>query len=258
MNQLVSKVNILGSLISTINMPMAIATFGNWIKDNEQTYVCVTPAHSIMDAYHNPDFRSILNKSGLTTPDGMAVVWLLKWKGHKHVSRVYGPDLMLSVCAESVKHRWKHFFYGGAPGVAETLAMKLCAKHPGLTVCGTYCPPFRSLTEAEDQEIVRLLNDANPDIIWVGISSPKQEFWMAEHRDKLKVSILVGVGAAFDFLSGAKPQAPRWIQRAGLEWLYRLAHEPKRLFPRYAQYPKFVILSLAQLLGLIDFPDSNE
>jgi N-acetylglucosaminyldiphosphoundecaprenol N-acetyl-beta-D-mannosaminyltransferase len=256
-----SRYNILGVLVSAINMNIAVDTLRGWIDSREKNYVCVSPAHSIMDAYHDRSFRDILNLSGLTTPDGMAIVWLLKMAGYKDVSRVYGPDLMLAVCEESVKRGWSQFLYGGAPGIADKLSEALKSRFPGLNIKGTYCPPFRPLTREEDQQVLEIINSANPDIVWVGISSPKQEVWMAEHLGRLKAPVLVGVGAAFDYLSGAKAQAPRWIQRSGMEWLFRFASEPRRLWRRYIEYPYFVVLVIAQLTGLkkymVDIPTKN-
>jgi N-acetylglucosaminyldiphosphoundecaprenol N-acetyl-beta-D-mannosaminyltransferase len=167
---------------------------------------------------------------------------------------VYGPDLLLEACRFGLSLGWRHFFYGGEAGVAAALAAKLAGQYPGLRIAGIYSPPFRPLTEVEDQEVLRLINDSGADIVWVGLGSPKQEYWMAEHLGKLHAPVMIGVGAAFDFLSGQKPQAPRWIQRSGLEWLFRLATEPRRLWPRYRQYPKFVLLALGQLLGLEHYP----
>ena len=249
-----SRYNILGVMVSAINMSTAVSTIRDWIIRCENNYVCVSPAHSIMDAHHNSSFKEILNQSGLTTPDGMAIVWLLKMAGYRDVSRVYGPDLVLAMCKESIKYGWSHFFYGGAPGVAEKLSEVMETMFPGLKVSGTYCPPFRSLTVEEDQKVSEIINSANPDIVWVGISSPKQEFWMAEHIGRLKAPVLIGVGAAFDYLSGAKKQAPRWVQRSGMEWLYRLASEPRRLWRRYIEYPYFALLVAAQLTGLKKYP----
>jgi N-acetylglucosaminyldiphosphoundecaprenol N-acetyl-beta-D-mannosaminyltransferase len=247
-------VNLLGVGVSAISMDQAVGTIASWIERREARYVCVTPAHSLMDAYRDEAFRRILNHSGMTTPDGMAVVWLLKLYGQRQVTRVYGPDLLLAVCRRSVESGWRHFFYGGEAGVAERLAATLEQRFPGLQVAGTYSPPFGALSPEEDARVVAQLNAARPDVIWVGLSSPKQERWMAEHRERLDAPVLVGVGAAFDFLSGRKPQAPRWMQRAGLEWLFRFSHEPRRLWPRYRQYPLFVWLALMQLTGIKKFP----
>jgi N-acetylglucosaminyldiphosphoundecaprenol N-acetyl-beta-D-mannosaminyltransferase len=235
---------------------MALMALEAWIHRRELHYVTVTPAHAVMDAYHDPELRRILNASGMTTPDGMAIVWLLKLKGHKHVSRVYGPDLMLETCWAGLERGYRHFLYGGADGVAEALATALRARFPMLQVVGTHTPPFRDLTDDEDQAAVERINRAQPDIVWVGLSTPKQERWMAAHLGLIQAPVMIGVGAAFDFLSGRKPQAPRWMQLSGLEWLFRLATEPRRLWPRYRQYPLFIALALAQLLGLKQFPDS--
>lgn len=243
------RCNILGVYVSAINMPMALQSFRDWIERKSKNYVCVTPAHSIMDAVNDPEFNQILNQSGMTTPDGMAVVWLLKLHGFKNAGRVYGPDLMLAVCEESIRHGWTHFLYGGAPGVADQLAVNLGRRFSGLRINGVYSPPFTPLSPEQDREIVDRINSAKADIVWVGISSPKQEKWMVDHIEKLNAPVLIGVGAAFDFLSGNKRQAPRWIQRSGLEWLFRFIQEPFRLWKRYIQYPRFIWLNIGQLLG---------
>ncbi len=250
---LLSRCNILGVQVSAINMAMALQTIRGWIEGKTKHYICVTPAHSIMDAHNDPGFKEILNQSGLTTPDGMAVVWLLKFHGFDHVSRVYGPDLMLAVCQASVERGWSHYFYGGAPGVGDQLARVLESKFPGLQIKGIYSPPFTALTPEEDRLIIDQINQAGADIVWVGISSPKQEKWMADHRDQIDSPVLIGVGAAFDFLSGNKRQAPKWIQKSGFEWLFRFIQEPTRLWKRYIQYPKFIFLNIGQILGLVKF-----
>lgn len=168
------------------------------------------------------------------------------------MDRVYGPDLMLALCERSLEKGYRHFFYGGAPGVPERLAERLGARFPGLRVVGTFSPPFRPLTLEEDEKVVRMINGASPDILWVGLGAPKQERWMAEHRDRLRVPVMIGVGAAFDFYAGVKRQAPRWMQRAGLEWLFRLCQEPRRLWRRYLlNIPRFLCLVAAQELGII-------
>jgi N-acetylglucosaminyldiphosphoundecaprenol N-acetyl-beta-D-mannosaminyltransferase len=253
----VERVNVLGVEISSINMARALAMFQEWIDRKIRQYVCVTPAHAVMDCYRDVSLRRVFNESGLTTPDGMAIVWLLRLRGARHVGRVYGPDLMNEVCRISVQRGWSHFLYGGEPGVAESLKGSLEKQYAGLRVVGTYSPPFRALSDAEDRELTAAINLACPDIVWVGISSPKQERWMHDHLGKLDASVMVGVGAAFDFLSGRKPQAPSWIQRMGLEWLFRLAMEPGRLWPRYSQYPLFVFLAIAQLAGWRRFPSGE-
>jgi len=187
----------------------------------------------------------------MVTPDGIPMVWMGRLNGKHWMKRVYGPDLMLAVCQESLGKGYRHYFYGGDEGVPELLAAKLEQRFPGLQVVGTYSPPFRALTPQEDKDIVQMINRTDPDIVWVGLSTPKQERWMAAHIDKLNAPVLIGVGAAFDFHAGLKKQAPLWMQRSGLEWFFRMVTEPRRLGPRYLRNnPRFIILILAQYLGL--------
>jgi N-acetylglucosaminyldiphosphoundecaprenol N-acetyl-beta-D-mannosaminyltransferase len=155
---------------------------------------------------------------------------------------------MLAVCRYSAQQGFRQFLYGGEDGVAEELARKLQTRFPGLSIAGTYTPPFRSLTPEEDKEIIERINRSEADIVWIGISTPKQELWMADHIGKLDAPVIIGVGAAFDFISGKKLQAPTWMQRNGMEWLFRFLTEPRRLWKRYIQYPKFVLLVIAQLI----------
>ena len=251
------RVNILGVNVSAINMNQALDTIASWITRKEQNYVCVTPAHGVMACQRQPEMKRIFNTSGLTTPDGMSIVWLLQLRGYRYVSRVYGPDLMLAVCGQPFHYRYRHFFYGGAPGTPEALARALQSRFPGLQVAGTYSPPFRPLTREADQAVIEQINATQPDIVWVGLGTPKQERWMADHLGQINAPVMIGVGAAFDFLSGRKKQAPRWIQQIGLEWFHRLVNEPKRLWRRYAQYPIFLILVLSQSLGLKRFPQDS-
>jgi N-acetylglucosaminyldiphosphoundecaprenol N-acetyl-beta-D-mannosaminyltransferase len=231
-------------------MAQALAAIDAWIQSRESHYMCGTPAHSIMECYRHPELRPIFNHSGLTTPDGMSIVWLLRLSGFRHVSRVYGPDLMRAACAHSIEKGYRHFFYGGTPEVLADLVRNLRATYLGLQVAGSYSPPFRPLTAEEETSLQEMIHAARPDILWVGIGSPKQERWMSEHVDRLGVPVLIGVGAAFDFLSGHKKQAPKWMQRSGLEWLYRLVSEPRRLWRRYALMPLFIWMVVRQRLGI--------
>jgi N-acetylglucosaminyldiphosphoundecaprenol N-acetyl-beta-D-mannosaminyltransferase len=246
-----ARVNVLGVGISAINMTIATETMQAWIARREPHYVCVTGVHGVMESQRDETLRRIHNAAGLVTPDGMPLVWLSRAKGFRHVDRVYGPDLMLAFCEFSVNQAYRHFFYGGAEGVPEQLAASLQQRCPGLLVVGTYSPPFRAMTPEEDEDIVRMIQKAGPDVVWVGLSTPKQEQWMATHVEKLAVPVLIGVGAAFDFHAGRKRQAPRWMQHAGLEWLFRLLTEPRRLWRRYLiNNPLFVALIILQALGL--------
>ncbi|MFZ5878377.1 MAG: WecB/TagA/CpsF family glycosyltransferase [Chloroflexota bacterium] len=243
-------IHVLGLGVGVVNINQVIEIMARWIEEKKPQYICVTPAHSIMDCYREPHLYSLFNASGLTVPDGMSLVWLLKLRGYGRVGRVAGSDLMDAVMRYSVSQGWKHYFYGGAPGVYQKLSANLQAKYPGVKIVGGYSPPFRPLTDEEDREIVEKINATAPDIVWIGISSPRQEGWMAGHKGKINGAVLVGVGAAFDFLSGQKKRAPRWMQRLGFEWLHRLISEPRRLWRRYSQYPLFALLAFAEMLGI--------
>jgi N-acetylglucosaminyldiphosphoundecaprenol N-acetyl-beta-D-mannosaminyltransferase len=248
-NMTFPRVDLLGVAISAINMRQAVSAIETWIRDQQPQYVCVTPAHAVMDCHDNPALRALYNASGLTTPDGMAVVWWLRWHGQRQVERVYGPDLMLAVCQRSLETGWRHYFYGGGPGVAVDLARTLQTRFPGLQVAGVYSPPFRQLSPEEDRAISAQIEASQADIVWVGLGAPRQEVWMSDHLGRVGAPVLVGVGAAFDFLSGRKRQAPHWMQRGGLEWLFRLVSEPRRLWRRYMLgYPRFVALAVWQAL----------
>ncbi len=245
----VPRVDVLGVGVSAIDMPTALATIDAWIAAREQSYVCVTGVHGIMESRRDEALRRIHNDAGLVTPDGMPLVWLGWWQGQRRMDRVYGPDLVLACCAHSRTRGYRHFFYGGGDGVAALLSERLRARFPELQVVGMYTPPFRPLTEPEEKELALQIAEAAPDILWVGLSTPKQERWMAEHIGRLAVPVMIGVGAAFDFHAGLKRQAPRWVQRAGLEWLFRLGTEPRRLWRRYlANNPRFVWHVALQLL----------
>jgi N-acetylglucosaminyldiphosphoundecaprenol N-acetyl-beta-D-mannosaminyltransferase len=242
---------VLGVGVSAINIPIAVSEMERWIATGDRQYVCVSGAHGVMECQHDEALRLIHNKAGMVTPDGMPLVWLSRLHGASHVSRVYGPDLMLAFCEQSQIKGYRHFFYGGAEGVPERLAQSLMAKFPGLNVVGTCSPPFRALNSDEENEITERINRTKPDVVWVGLSTPKQERWMAANRERLSAPVLMGVGAAFDFHAGLKTQAPRWIQRSGFEWLFRLITEPRRLWRRYGYIvPMFILLVALQELGL--------
>jgi len=232
-------------------MAQALETIERWITEGARRYVCVTGVHGTMESQRDEALRRIHNRAGLVTPDGMPLVWLGRLHGQRHVERVCGRDLMSACCQRSVVRGYRHFFYGGGEGVAQRLADRLRQRYPGLTVAGTYMPPFRTLSALEDEAIVWEINEANPDIVWVGLSTPKQERWMAAHVGRLSAPVLIGVGAAFDFLAGVKKQAPRWMQQSGLEWLFRLGSEPRRLWRRYlTNNPAFLWRVLLQAAGI--------
>ncbi len=250
-----NRVNVLGVGLSVLNLRTALAAMAAAVRHRRKGYVCVTGVHGVMEAQADPAFKQILNGAFLCTPDGMPMVWAGKLNGHREMSRVYGPDLMLECCAWSEASGAKHFFYGGADGVAEKLAEKLKLKFPKLVITGTFTPPFRALNADEEKNLREQVAAARPDIFWVGLSTPKQEKFMAAYLPKLDATLMVGVGAAFDFHSGRVRQAPRWMQRSGLEWLYRLGCEPRRLAKRYFRNnPLFVLKFLGQQTGLKKYP----
>jgi len=243
---------VLGIRVDAVQIPDAIARMECWIAERSHChYITVTGMHGVMEAQHDPAFRTVLNTADLVVPDGMPLVWLGRRRGFALERRVYGPELMLCFCEQTAPKGYRHFFYGGAPGVPERLARILQERYPGLRVAGIICPPFRPLTPEEDAEVIEAINRAEPDVLWVGLSTPKQERWMFEHKETLRVPVMVGVGAAFDINSGRSKQAPCWMQENGLEWLFRLVQEPQRLWRRYLVYgSSFVIRISLELLGL--------
>jgi N-acetylglucosaminyldiphosphoundecaprenol N-acetyl-beta-D-mannosaminyltransferase len=256
------RINVLGVGISPINLDSAEAGVYAGIDDGCQGYIGVSGVHGVSEAQSSPEFKRILNRTFLNTPDGMPMVWYGKLNGNREISRVYGPDLMLRICAGSPDRGIRHFFFGGCDGVAEMLRDKLTERFPGLEVVGTYTPPFRPLNEEEEIEVRDLINASGAHCVWVGLSTPKQELFMSGFLKKFGVEhggdgslegakIFFGVGAAFDFHAGLIPQAPAWMQRCGLEWFYRLYKEPRRLWRRYLKNnPVFVIRAILQFSGL--------
>jgi N-acetylglucosaminyldiphosphoundecaprenol N-acetyl-beta-D-mannosaminyltransferase len=235
------RVDILGVGISAISLDGAVAEIMRWIAAREQHYVCVTNVHTVMECQRDATLLRIHNESGLTTPDGMPLVWCAKRAGAEGVTRVYGPDLMLALSGPLAAQGASVFLYGTTTRTLELLSARLMADFPGLRIVGSYAPPFRPLTSAEDADIVQLINKSGADVVWVGLGAVKQEYWMAEHRESLDAGVLIGVGAAFDFHAGTVKQAPLWMQRHGLEWGYRLCREPRRLWRRYLRTnPAFV------------------
>jgi N-acetylglucosaminyldiphosphoundecaprenol N-acetyl-beta-D-mannosaminyltransferase len=237
-----ARVDVLGVQVSAVNQSMALEAVTDWTRRRDRQYVCVTGVHGVMESIRDPELRDIHNGSGMTTPDGMPMVWAGRRAGAGWMDRVYGPDLMLAVCERAAVEGWSSYFYGAAPGVADQLATRLLDRFPGLAIAGTHSPPFRPLTEDEAEAEVRMINAAAPDLVWVGLSTPKQERWMARRRPHLEAPVLLGVGAAFDINAGLVAQAPDWMQRSGLEWAFRLGKEPRRLWRRYLRNnPSFVV-----------------
>ena len=240
--------------VHAVQIPDAISQIKAWIGGGVKgRYIAVTGMHGIAESRRDDTLRSALDSADLVVPDGTPLVWLGRWHGHALKRRVYGPELMETFCRETGS-TFRHFFYGGANETADRLANSLRQRY-GIVVAGTYCPPFRLLNEEEHREVASRIGEASADILWVGLSTPKQEKWMHENRSKLDVPVMLGVGAAFDINSGTTRQAPIWMRENGLEWLFRLVTEPKRLWRRYLiSIPKAAALVLMELAGLLPRP----
>lgn len=245
------RFDVLGVRVDATQIPGMIEDMKRWIEERSGCHaIAVTGMHGVMEAQHDRKFKDMLNSADAVVPDGMPLVWLGRLRGLALPRRVYGPELMITFCKQTAKEGYRHFFYGGAPGVAARLARIFQIECAGLQVAGSYSPPFRTLTPQEDKSIVAKINGAAPDVVWVGLGTPKQEVWMLEHRDKLKAPVVVSVGAAFDIHAGTKAQAPPWMREHGLEWLYRLAQEPNRLWRRYLVYgSEFVFRLCLEWIG---------
>lgn len=249
-----SRVNVLGVGVNAIDMYDALRQSDYLIRSDGTGYICMSDVHSVMEGFKDPELRKILNSSFMTTPDGMPLVWMGRLRGRRDMGRVYGPDFLLEMCRLSIARRYRNFFYGGGPGIAERLSARLKERFPGLDVVGIYTPPFRSLSDGEEQELALQVNEAKPDIFWVGLGSPKQERFMAQHCGRLSCKLMVGVGAAFDFHGGAIREAPRWLHKTGLQWIYRILQEPHRLWRRYLNcILAFVWNSTLQVTGFRRF-----
>ncbi|MFC1781156.1 WecB/TagA/CpsF family glycosyltransferase [Planctomycetota bacterium] len=228
-------IEILGVRINLENYNSAIEKVREQINNKYPTgYVTLMCSDSLVNAHKCSLFKQICNKSYLSLPDGVPLVWIARSMGIKRINtNTRGTAFMYKFIEKTFDKKYKHFFYGGKEGIAEQLKQVFENKFPQVKIVGTYCPPFRQLTREEDSRICEIINSSEADIVWVGLGAPKQEYWMNDHKDKLNVSMMIGVGAAFDFLSGNKKEAPFWMQKAGLEWFWRLMKEPKRLWKRY-------------------------
>jgi len=244
--------------VKVLGVPLALTDYERtmeWmdatVAGDERGYVCVAAVHTVMVCQEDEELRQAVLGSSLTVPDGQPLVWAMNALGHHLSSRVYGPELMARYCERSASTGTRMFLYGGRnQGALVQLALNLRRRYPGLKIVGGYSPPFRPLTDEEEEGVIAEINRSGADVVWVGIGVPKQEKWMAATRDRLDAPVLVGVGAAFDFHAGLVPQAPHWVQALGMEWAYRLSREPKRLWRRYATYnPRFVSGFAKQWVG---------
>lgn len=252
MTELASKY-ILGMRVDGTSYLHARDAVLTWAATRESRYVCVATVNNVMESHDSPEFRRIMNEADLVTPDGMPLVWGLRALGVREAERVYGPDLTPAILSAAAAKGVEVGFYGASQKVLDSLTSILRERYPALKIVYAYSPPFRAMTEEEDEREVRLINESGARILFIGLNSPKQDRWMSRHRGRVQ-AVMLGVGAAFDFLAGSKPQAPRWMMRAGLEWVFRLFTEPGRLWKRYLKHnPRFVFLFGLQVLRTRSF-----
>jgi len=239
-----SSVPILGVPVNLIDMETAVQTILRWAEKGQTSYVCVRDVHGLMLSVQDPEMMRIHCDAGMVTPDGMPLVWVCKLRSRLKIGQVCGSDLMEALCNAGQAIGLRHYFYGGKAGIPEKLIQNLRSKNPDLRVAGFHSPPFRVLTEEEDVADVDSINETGAQIVWVGLSTPKQELWMRDHVGRIRGATLLGVGAAFDFQSGAVVRAPKWMRRFGLEWLHRLVSEPRRLWSRYLIIVPMFLISI--------------
>ncbi len=245
------RADVLGVGVHAVTLEEAVTLSTRLLQSGGRGYVCLTGVHGVMEARRDPQLRRILNQATLCLPDGMPTVWVGRAQGHGHMGRVYGPDYMLAMCRSWASRGYRHFLYGGKPGVGELLQRKLQQQLPCLQIVGMYTPPFGGLSEPQEAELQERVADCRPDIFWVGLSTPRQERFMAEHLGKLDVRLMAGVGAAFDIHAGLVTDSPGWMKSCGLQWLDRLRKEPRRLAPRYLRNnPAFVWEIALQAAGV--------
>ena len=252
-------IEVLGVKVSVLAFDEAIRKLEAYVDSGAIHYIAVNSAQDIMIAQKDNTFREFVNQADLAIPDGVPLVWISKIHGHKMAERVAGTDLMMAMCGRSPITGHSHFFYGGKKEIPGLLEEILTRKFPGLRVAGRYSPPFRPLTKKEDEQVIEMINDSNADFLWVGLGTPKQHHWISNHLDRLDVSVVAGVGAAFDWNSGKMKRAPLWMRRNGLEWLHRLTHYPGPVWQRYAEYlPKFAFKAGLELVGLTLFNNGHK
>ena len=231
--------------VNAVQISDVIKVMKRWISSGRDCHViAVTNVHVVMEAHHDDSFKKVLASADWVVPDGMPLVWLGRLRGHHLKRRVAGPDLFVEFCRETNKKDYSHFFFGGSPGIPEEVAARLKQQFPGLRIAGAFSPPFRPLSMEEDASVIQMINEAAPDVLWVGLGCAKQERWMYEHCARLKVPVIVGVGQAFDLYAGRKRRAPQWMREHGLEWLFRLFQDPGRLWRRYLIYNTQFIYSV--------------
>ncbi|HEX8288834.1 MAG TPA: WecB/TagA/CpsF family glycosyltransferase [Pyrinomonadaceae bacterium] len=248
-----NRVNVVGLCANVCSLESVIRKVNQMIESGNGGYVCFSTVHMVMESYDHPEYGAKVNSADLVVTDGMPLVWMQKLQGAKEASRVRANDLMIALCQYAEKNDLSVGFYGGRLDVIDAIVKRAARETPKLKIAYTFSPPFRHLTEQEDAQIIREINEKAPDILFVGLGCPKQENWMWAHKNKLK-SVMLGVGASFDFYAGNVKESPAWMGKLGLEWLYRLTQEPKRLWKRYLILnPRFIWLAILQLFGLKKF-----
>ena len=249
----IPSISILGSRIHMVEIPDVVRLMDRWVGTESLTchHVVNTGMHGIMEAHRDPKFKAILNAAALFAPDGILVVLLARFRGYPLAKKNTGPDLMWEFSKIASEKCYKYFLLGDTEETLHALVAQLTRAFPGLRIVGHHSPPFRPLTPKEDESIINAINEANPDVLWVGLGVPKQEWWISDHRDRLKIPVVVGAGASFKFLSGTVKRAPPWMRNRGFEWLWRLAQEPRRVWRRvFVDAPQFVSLVALELAGL--------
>ena len=242
-------VSVLGAPFDVIDWDTALGRIRRWAEAHESRYVCICNAHSVVTATRDADFARALASADMATPDGAPVAWMARRLGHAEQTRINGPDLMAHYFEQAADIGEPVFLYGGTQATLDALVAALRERLPELVVAGAYSPPFRPLTEAEEEDVVRRVNDSGARTLWVSLGCPKQELWMARMHGRIR-AVMVGVGAAFDFHAGTIARAPAWMQGAGLEWLHRLSSEPRRLWKRYlVTNTAFIVGAARQLLS---------
>lgn len=249
--------NILGIEVDALNMELALARLAAMLRAGRKGYVCTINVHGVMDARRDAVLETVFANAALRVPDGMPTAWVGRIQGLRHMRRVAGPDLMFEVFHRREFAGYTHFLYGGEKGVAEQLAISIRKALPQAQIVGTYTPPFRDLTEDEEQELFARIDRCAPDMIWVGLGAPKQDRFMYHYLPLLRTQVMIGVGAAFNFHTGRIKDSPAWVKRAGLQWVHRLIQEPRRLWLRYLRdNPAFIWNIVLQLTGLRNYPSN--
>jgi N-acetylglucosaminyldiphosphoundecaprenol N-acetyl-beta-D-mannosaminyltransferase len=246
---IIKRKRILGVDFDFTDYENVLETIQQWKRRSEKHYITLSNPHSVLLCRRNQKMAQATAAAAMTLPDGVGIILAANLLGYENKGRVTGPTLMLRLSDWGCRYNFRHFFYGGAQGVAKRLAKRFSRVYPGLQVAGTYCPPFRPISDKEDEQIVGMINGTKPDIVWVGLGAPKQEKWMADHLGKIRATAMIGVGAAFDFNSGNVKWAPHWMRKCGLEWVYRFAQDPKRMWRRNLDSPIFLLKVMWQRLA---------